>query len=152
MSRTTRIVLMMSLLSAAGAITACGSTTEPTPAPTLSTEAFTGTISPGGTASHTFTVNYTGGSSDAGVTVTSLTSVATGAAQSMTIGIAFGTVNVGACSRLASLSNAAAPLNVELPTTNTPFVAGTFCVQVYDNPESPTVKEPLTYSITVRHY
>ena len=152
MTRTTRIVFMMSLLYAAGASTTCGSTTEPTPAPTLSTEVFTGTVSPAGTASHIFTVNYTDGSSDAAVTVTSLTSVATGAAQSMTIGIGFGSVSVGACSRSASLSNAAAPLNTELPTTNTPFVAGQYCVQIYDNPDSPTVQEPLTYSITVRHY
>jgi hypothetical protein len=78
--------------------------------------------------------------------------VANATPQPITIGVGFGEISVGVCTRLGSLSNPAAPLNTELPTTGGVFSPGTFCVQVFDNPVSPTVTEPLNYTITVRHY
>jgi len=137
-------------------VAACGGSNNPaaptTPAAVLATETFTGTISPLGTAFNSFTVNYAGSNSDASITVTSLTTVASGTPQAITIGIGFGTVNLGVCTRSASYTNPAAPLNTELTTTGMPFSAGSFCVQVFDNTSAPTVTEPLNYSITVKHY
>jgi len=64
-------------------------------------------------------------------------------------GVGFGTLNLGVCTPV--LTNPAATIGGELPTNTSPFVTGTYCVQVFDNPAAPTVPEPLTYSITVKH-
>ncbi len=115
-------------------------------------DVFTGIIRPLGTDSHQFTVNYTAAQSDASVKVTSLTSVATGAPANITIGVGFGNTNVGVCTISSTVTNVAAPLNTELPTTGEPFVAGPYCVEIFDNPAAPTVTEPLNYSLTVSHF
>lgn len=152
-----RIVLLgvtIGLLLGTGSMAGCGgsSPTVPTPTAVLSTEVFTGTIAPLGTASHPFTVNYAAAYSDASITVTALATVGNGTPQSITIGVGFGTTNLGVCTRAAGYSNVAAPLNTELPTSGTPFIAGLFCVQLFDNPAVPTVTEALSYSITIKHY
>ncbi len=146
----------------AGALALCASgllvstcsnnNTATTPSAVLATENLTGTISPLGTASNNFTVNYSAAYSNASITVTSLKTVADGTPQAITIGVGFGSTNLGVCTRSATFSNGAAPLNAELPTTGSPFIAGVYCVQIYDNPDSPTVTEPLTYAVTVKHY
>jgi hypothetical protein len=128
------------------------SSTATIPSAVLSTETLTGTLTPLGSASNNFTVNYAGGYSNASVTITSLTTVTGGIPQSITVGVGFGSTNVGVCTRSATYTNVAAPLNTELPTTGAPFIAGIYCVQLFDNPDSPTVLEPLNYTITLKHY
>jgi hypothetical protein len=134
-----------------GLVAGCGS--SPTaPTATLVTETFTGTLSPRGLSFHTFNVNYDAAYSDASVTVTRLVTVADGTEQPITVGVGFGTVSVGACTRAAILTNAVAQYNTELPTNGSPFLAGPYCIAVFDNLDAPTVTEPLTYTLTVKHY
>lgn len=139
-------MLMLPILTAG-----CGD--SPTaPSATLETETFTGTLSPLGLSSHAFTVQYGYAYSDASVTVTRLVTVADGSERQISVGVGFGTVNVGSCTRAAALTNATAPYNVELPTNGSPFVAGPYCIAIFDNLDAPTVTEPLTYTLVVKHY
>jgi hypothetical protein len=144
-----RVAAIISLAGALGVAIGCnGSSTAPTP--TQVTVNFSGQINPLGSSFNTFTVNYTGGSSDASVQVTSLTTVATGAPVSITIGLGFGVVSLGVCN--LSIVNSAAPLNTALPTSGEPFTAGTYCIEIFDNTASPTVTQPLNYMLSVTHY
>ena len=152
MTSRIRRALGIVLFSCVAAASCNQSATMVTPSPVLATETFTGTINPLGSVSHSFTVTYASANSDASITVNSLVTVTSGSAQAITIGVGFGTLNVGVCTRATAYTNAAAPLNTELATSGSPFAAGSFCVQVFDNPDAPTVAEPLTYSITVKHY
>jgi hypothetical protein len=126
--------------------------TEPTPEAVIITDVFTGVIAPLGTNTHSVTVVYTYAATNASAIVTSLTSVADGTSKPVTIGLGFGTVNLGACTRVASVTNPVAPFNQELFVPEGTFGPGLYCFQVFDNPAAPTVTEPLNYSITVRHY
>jgi len=151
MTRITSLFFFFVLLIGASG---CGSNsttpTTPTPVtPTQVSDTFTGTIAPLGTDTHNFTVTYTAGS-NASITINSLVTVADQTPQSITIGVGFGYLNLGVCTVV--LTNPAAPLGTELATTSQPFSNGTFCVQVFDNTAAPTVLEPLTYSLTVKHY
>jgi hypothetical protein len=150
MTRSHR-VLILGLLVSLGAASACKKNNPLPPSPVLTTQNFTGNVSPLGTSSHEFTVNYTGGYSDAAVTVTNLTTVASATPQSITIGVGFGEIINGVCSRLTTLSSPVTRLNERQSTPPGVFAPGTYCVQVFDNPSSPTVTEPLAYSITVEH-
>jgi hypothetical protein len=75
----------------------CGSSspTAPVADPTVVSDTFTGTINPLGTDSHTFTVGYAGGTSNASVTVVALATVANQTPQTITIGVGFGSLNQG---------------------------------------------------------
>src|SRR5262245_39925681 len=96
-SKTARFAGILGLIgfiiTSAGCNSTSNSSTATTPSPVLASDNLTGTITPLGTASNTFTVNYNAAYTNASITVTSLTSVATGAAQSMTIGVGFGSSN-----------------------------------------------------------
>lgn len=130
-----------------------GCSDSPTaPTATLETETFTGTLSPLGLSPHAFAVKFGYAYSDASVTVTRLTTVADGSERQISVGVGFGTVNVGSCTRVAALTNPTAPFNVELPTNGAPFIAGTYCIAIFDNVDAPTVTEPLNYTIVVKHY
>lgn len=146
--------LLVGLLSVAAVAAACNknnnNSTSPTPVAT--TDTFSGTINPGETKTHAFVVNYGSNYTNAAFTITSLTSVATGQPVSTTLGVGFGSYNVGVCTRDASFTNPAAPLNTYLPTAGAPFLVGTYCVQVFDNSSAPTVTEPLRYTIAIEHY
>src|SRR5262245_24401989 len=121
------------------------------PDPVEATDTFTGTVSPGGQAFHQFNVTYSYATSGAGVTVTSLTTVANGTPQTSTIGISFGSINFGVCTPV--ISNPTVALNTEVLTNSDTFLGpSTYCVRIYDNPAAPTVTEPLNYSFKVRHY
>jgi hypothetical protein len=122
------------------------------PSPILTTETFTGTLTPGGTQAHAFVVNYQYAYTDAAFTVSTLTSVANGSTPNITVGVGFGSYSVGVCSRVASVSNAVVPLNQKLPTTGQQFGPGTYCIEIFDNPAAPTVTEPLRYTLVVEHY
>lgn len=151
-SRPARAVAVLGMLIVAGLSSACGADSPTEPTPEIITDTFTGTISPLGLVHHEFTVAYAGGYSDASVTVTRLASVATGADKAITIGVGFGTLSVGTCTRVAAYTNPTAPLNVELPTNSGAFLANRYCIAVFDNTLAPTVTEPLNYTIVVKHY
>jgi hypothetical protein len=151
MLRRARAASLSAVLLMIGLAAGCGdSPTAPTA--TVVTETFSGTLSPLGISIHTFNVNYAEAYSDASVTVTRLATVADGSERQISVGVGFGTISVGVCTRAAALTNATAPYNVELPTNGSPFLAGPFCVAVFDNTDAPTVTEPLLYTLTVKHY
>jgi hypothetical protein len=143
-----RVAASGSLACAILLAVSCGSSTAPTPAEI--SNVFTGTITPLGTSPQTFTVQYSGGATDASIEITSLTTVANGTPVSITIGTAFGDLQLGVCTPY--ISNPATPLLTVESTSGEPFTAGTYCIQIFDNPAAPTVTVPLNYSVTVTHY
>ena len=149
MGSAARLSIILTLVVSAGA---CGKKLGPSEIPVLTTDVFTGTIVPLGASHHPFTVNYAVSNTDASLTLTSLTTVANGSVPAITVGLAFGNLNGGVCTRAPSYTRTAVSVNQELPTVDLPFSAGLFCVQIFDNPDRPTVTEPLNYSLTVRHY
>jgi hypothetical protein len=144
----------LGLIVALGTLSACKKETpvEPTPQAVLVTEVLTGVITPLGTVTHQMTVNYTHTATNASAIVTAMTTVANGTSQPVTIGMGFGTLAAGVCTRVAALTNAVSPFNTKLFVPPGTFNAGTFCFQVFDNPDAPTVIEPLNYSITLEHF
>jgi hypothetical protein len=135
---------------------ACGSSNDSTgPSPILSTETFTGTLQPLGTDFKTFTVAFTAAPTELSVVVNTLTTVANSTpVTGITIGVGFGGVSSGACS--VQIGNPAATLGQELFVPNGAS-AGTYCVLISDCPAGATgctsrLTEPVTYSMTVKHY
>jgi hypothetical protein len=147
-ARLVGAALVVSLVSLVG----CGSKSPVTPTPVLATDTFTGTIAPLGIQAFPFTVNFSAYGTDASITVTSLTSVATGAAKTITLGVAFGQVSGSTCAASTTYTNVATPLNTELPTSGGIFGPGTYCIQVFDNKAAPTVTEPMNFTVIVKHY
>ena len=140
--------IVLSFLNGCG-----GSPTAPTPV--AQTENFTGTLQPLGIDFKQFSIVYTQGTTDLSVTVNSLTTVA-GATPvtGITIGVGIGTVSGSACS--LQLQTPVAALGQELFAPNGAS-SGAYCVQVYDCPTGATgctsnLTEPVTYSVTVKHY
>jgi hypothetical protein len=130
----------------------CGSSSPTAPTPVLATDTFTGTITTAGIQAFPFTVNYTNSGTDASITLTKVTSVATGTDKAITLGVAFGQVSGATCTASTSYTNSAATLNAELPTSGGVFGPGVYCVQVFDNPAASTVNEPINFTIIVKHY
>jgi len=145
---TILLLLLVSISTTVG----CSEKPGPSEIPTLTTEVFTGTISPLGTSHHPFTVSYAVTFTDASLTLTNLSAVSNGSVPAITVGLAFGSLSAGVCTRAPSYTRVAVSVNQELPTVDQPFSAGVFCVQIFDNLDKPTVTEPLNYSLTVRHY
>jgi hypothetical protein len=131
-------------------IAACNKSTT-IPSPVLTTDTLSGTVNPQGSDFKTFTVQYTYSSSDAILTVTSLKSVATGAALNITIGAGFGQLAFdGSCTRSTTFTANAAAVGAPYNTSpNVPFGPGPYCVSVFD---AGTLTEPVAYTVTVQHY
>jgi hypothetical protein len=152
--RTARRILPIALCaSTLFTIAACGG--SPTaPAPVAKTDSFTGTLQPLGVDFKTFTISATG-TSDLSITVNSLTTVAGGTpVTGITIGLGVGTVASAVCS--LQVQTPVAALGQELFAPNGAS-AGTYCVEIYDCPTGATgctsnLTEPVTYSMTVKHY
>jgi hypothetical protein len=131
----------------------CGSATAPSP--TLQTETFTGTLQPLGTDFKTFSVAYTQSSTDLSVKIDSLQTVAASTpVTGITMGIGFGAVSGGSCSLQVQTPTAALATELFAPNGAS---AGTYCVQIFDCPAGTTgctsmLTEPVTYSMTVKHY
>jgi len=140
----------LALVVVATMAAACGgASTEPstiaTPAATVTTETFTGTVQPpingqGQFDIHTFTV------ATAGALTVTLT--AAGPPPTITMGIGVGSVDsAGVCTVLSGAVT-------QMPASTTPQLSGTltnpgtYCVVVYD---SGNVLQTVTYSITVVH-
>jgi hypothetical protein len=144
-----RFVSLAAAVTLLGLSVSCNK--QPTvPTATLVNDDKTGTVNPGGQDVQTFTVNYSYDYTPATLTVKSLTSVATGAALSITIGVALGSIAFdGTCTRSSvATAPAAAVGQVNGPTGNI-FINSTYCLAVYDNG---TVTEPVKYTVTVQHY
>lgn len=125
------------------------------PTPVLQTENFTGTLQPLGVDFKTFNVAYTDGPTELSVSINSLATV-TGSTPvtGITIGVGVGTVVGTACS--LQVQTPVATLGQELFAPNGAS-AGTYCVQIYDCPTGATgcvstLTEPVTYTMTVKHY
>lgn len=120
------------------------------PTPVLETQEFTGTLSPGGTNIHTFTVSFAYSGTDASVTLKSLTGPS--GAVSTTIGLGFGTLGFdGSCTRSSAATVAAANIGQEYATSGGLFGAGNYCISVFDAGTLAAVGA-LNYAITVKHY
>jgi len=142
----------LALAIAVLAATSCGksSTTTTAPTPVLVTDSLVGTVQVLGVDTKPFSVQYPYAYTEASITVTSMKSVATGAAidPATTIGVAFGTILAdGTCSR-SSIAEPATMLNQE-KVSPAVFLNGLYCMQIFD---SGTLLEPINYAITLKHY
>jgi hypothetical protein len=145
-------VLVAAVLLALSA--GCNKTTTTTPTATQVTETKNGTVAPGGQDSKSFTVNYTYSSTDAQLTVKSLTSAATGAALNITIGAGFGTIQFdGSCGRSTQFTNQAAVVGQPYSTLGfAPFGPGNYCVSVFDAGTVTADIGPVNYTVEIVHY
>ena len=153
-TRTARRVLPIALCATALLIGAgCGGSPA-APAPVAKVETFTGTLQPVGADFKTFSI-VAQGTSDLSVIVNSLTTVAAGTpVTGITIGVGFGTVSGGICA--LQIQNSVATIGQELFTPGGASNGG-YCVQIFDCPPgapgcTPTLTEPVTYSMTVKHF
>jgi hypothetical protein len=150
---TTKRILPAALCATVLLIAACGGNSN-APTPVATTEVFTGTLQPLGVDFKTFTINAQG-TTDLSITINSLNTVAASApVTGITIGVGIGTVSGAICA--VQVQNPAALLGQELFAPNG-AAAGNYCVQIFDCPTgssgcSPTLPEPVTYSMTVKHY
>ena len=101
-----------------------------------------------------FNITYTQGTSDLSITINSLTTSAGSPVTGITIGVGFGTLSGSAC--VLQITAPAATLGQELFAPNGAS-AGSYCAQIFDCPSgatgcTPTLPEPVTYSMTVKHY
>jgi hypothetical protein len=127
---------------------ACHSATTPTP--TLTTDSFSGTLDPGGTAYKYFDVNYGLYYSDGSLTVTSLTKASDNSPVDITVGVGFGTPAFdGTCTRSATYSASTAKVGQELPASGIFIGPQTYCFQIYD---AGTLTETLNWTVAVKHY
>jgi hypothetical protein len=153
-SHAARRLVSFTLVAAALTFgTGCGSVTAPSPV--LKTETFTGTLQPLGLDFKTFNITYTASTSDLSVTIDSLKTVADSTAVTgITIGIGFGAVSGSTCALQVQTPTAALAQELFAPNGAS---AGTYCVEIYDCPTgtascSSMLTEPVTYSMTVKHY
>jgi hypothetical protein len=153
-TRTARRILPIALCATALFLgTSCGgSPAAPTPAALV--ETFSGTLQPLGADFRTFTITAQG-TSDLSVIVNSLTTVA-GATPvtGITIGVGFGAISGGICA--LQVQNSAAVIGQELFAPSGAST-GSYCVQVFDCPTgatgcTPMLTQPVTYSMTVKHF
>ena len=133
-------------LTALLAASACGgsgttsSTTVTGPSATPTTEAFTGTVAVGGSATHSFTVTLSNGQVNVILT-------AAGPPATIFMGLGIGTPSGATCTLLSggSLATPAGSLAQLSGTAQ----AGTYCIAVYDVGNQ---TGDVTYSVTVTHY
>jgi hypothetical protein len=135
---------------------ACNKTSTTIPTPTLVTEDFSGTIPVGGSDNKSFNVNYSYSGTDASITLKSVTSVATGAALSIPIGLGFGTFNTfdGSCVIATGASNTNFNVGESHGTQGGVFGPGTYCVSAFDPVlrSGQALTEAVKYTYSVSHY
>ena len=152
--RTARRVFPIALCATALSIGAgCGGSPA-APTPVAKSDNFTGTLQPLGSDFKIFTISAQG-TTDLSITVNSLTTVAASApVTGITIGVGVGSVSGTSCA--LQVQNTVAVLGQELFAPSG-AQAGTYCVQIFDCPTgstgcASTLTEPVTYSMTVKHY
>jgi len=141
MSKTFRAAARVVAAMGVMALVACGSdsTTNPTtPAPTRSTETFTGTLAQGGTVYHLFNVVAQG---QVDITLTKTEPLAT-----ITLGLGIGQTSGGQCIPVLLAYNNAATAGTVMSGT---AAVGAYCAVVYDIGN--VAADPTTYTITVVH-
>jgi hypothetical protein len=133
-----RSLLLACLIATAAA---CGGAdpVPTTPTPTLFTEVFSGTLSPGGGQTFTFISQASGRVT---VTVTALAPDSTSI-----MGVSLGTVAAGGACQVVIANDKATQLTAIIGDVGQ---AGNLCVRVYD-PAAGVVVEPLTFDLTVVH-
>ena len=140
--RTKRLALTVAAALAA----ACGgSSTEPstvaTPAATITTETFTGTVQLGGTNVHTFTVTTPG--------QLIVTMTAAGPPATITMGLGLGNPNAaGNCIFLAGGTTLGVASATTPHLSGSLTASGAYCVAIADVGNA---AGPIAYSITVSH-
>jgi predicted small secreted protein len=137
---------LLCVLTAAACNSDSGSGTDPgsllasTPPVPLVTEPFTGTVQPGSSDAHTFTV--TSDNFQIAITMT-----AVGPPATIQEGLGVGQMVGGTCQLLSGASGVyPASTTAQLAGT---IGAGTYCVMVYD---AGNQTGPVTYAVTVQHY
>jgi hypothetical protein len=119
---------------------ACGSddipTTPDTPTIPVTTDTFTGTLTPNGGRTHTFITSRSGS-----VTAT-LTSL--GPDSGLTVGLLLGTWNGNACATQLAKDNAVQGSSI----LGAASAAGSICVRIYD---VGNLTGPVDYAIAVQH-
>ena len=129
-------------LSACSGGTSGGSSTTPTTPPLPPTsETFTGTVSVGGTDSHSFVVKLSNGLVTANLT-------AAGPPPTIAMGLGIGVISSGVCQVLSG-GAVIATASTTAQLTGTNFQSGTYCVAVFDVGQQ---SADVTYSVTVTHY
>jgi hypothetical protein len=153
-TRTARRVLPIALCATVLLIGAgCGGSPD-APTPVAKTDTFTGTLQPLGSDFKLFTITAQG-TTDLSITINTLTTVAASTpVTGITIGVGVGSVSGATCA--LQVQNPAAVLGQELFAPSG-AAAGTYCVQIFDCPTgstgcASTLTEPVTYSMTVKHY
>lgn len=129
-------IAVLAMAAACGKGNSSSGTTSPSV--TIKTETFTGTVPVRGSDFHTFSVAQAG---EVDATLTAASPPST-----ITMGLAFGTVNGSACALIPGAStNTQAGTGVQLAGTVSP---GSLCVQVSDVGNQTA---PVTYTVTVAH-
>jgi hypothetical protein len=120
--------------------TACGSTpATPSPTVTRSFQFVVSTIAPGGNTTYAFTVSET---STIGVTLASITSVATGEIVPSALTIGLGTPSGSTCTPTTSINTGVA-LSAQITSS---LAAGAYCVKVTDVSGLPA---PVTFAVRI---
>jgi hypothetical protein len=134
-------LLFSALLGTACTTSNASSSAIPTaPSGSPSTEAFSGTVDVGGSDSHTFSVNLSGGQLNVILT-------AAGPPTTIYMGLGVGTPAGSSCSLLSS-SQVLAQAGTTAQLSGTAN-AGTYCVAVFD---AGNQTAQIAYSVTVTHY
>jgi hypothetical protein len=131
-------LLLVALL--ATALAGCSSTTvtQPTPPPVLTTDTFTGTLTPSGTNYYTFIAK-------SGTVAVALTSI--GPDPTLKIGMTIGVYSLLTCSTV--IDNSAVGVGTQLVGLATATTS--MCISVYDPGTIPT-GATVTFTATATHY
>jgi hypothetical protein len=152
---TTRSQRLLAAAALVGLVTFGCNKTQTVPTPVLKTETKTGTVNPAGLDAKGFNVDYAFSGTDGVITLKGLTSQATGAAVTTTIGLAFGAPAFdGTCTRAPQFTINAAVIGTPYSTNGAvPFIAGSYCIVVFDgNPSTLTDIGPVNYTVEIQHY
>jgi hypothetical protein len=135
-----RYMLVVALAAGMAACKSSSDASPATPSPTYTTESFSGTLTQGATATHTFTVKV----SDS--VVVGLSEV--GPLSTLALGVGIGTWNATTttCSIVGKNDAAKAGTTALTGTAG----VGNFCVQVYDS-GNVTADMTVTYTVQVAH-
>jgi hypothetical protein len=130
------LLLPLALMTAACSQSSAATTLAPTPAATVTTDTFTGTLIPLGTNSHSFTVAATG--------AVNITLLSVGPPATITVGLGVGTPSATSCALIQAVSTPAGTIAQLSGTAN----AGAFCISVFD---VGNLSASVDYTVTVSH-
>ena len=145
MRRLTQTGVAAGLSVVVASAVACGGSSNTSnivsPSATVTTETFTGTISPGTSKVHTFTVTAPG--------TVSVTMTAAGPPSTITMGLGIGNPDAnGNCIFLSGGTTQAIASTTTPQLTGTLTASGAYCVAIGDIGNA---AGPITYSISVSH-